>query len=226
MGAQRPADDVGQRTDDGIPGDNGVEDRAERRRRQRCRLRIPLSRFDTATTFPLSPPRSCRVALQIVIYSGSIFLQPGLPQGVRKSGMLAGVLITTGIAVGTAVVQTIMRGMSRTDVSGKRHNLTKEDGLFWTDWCIAGTLAFVLANIAAANAGTALTVSEVGWTYGVIVASFAIIPYSLRILAYAPDAKLKDLPPAGLGWVIATNILGLIILTVAVFSGLNVYEWQ
>jgi hypothetical protein len=63
-------------------------------------------------------------------------------------------------------------------------------------------------------------------TYVVMFLGVMVLPLCLRTLAYEPDAKLKDLPPAGMGWVIAANAVGLLVLGLTVFAGLKVYDWK
>lgn len=140
--------------------------------------------------------------------------------------MLTGVFLTLSIAVGTAVLQTFMRGLSRTDVQGKQHNLQREDALFWSDWCVAGALAFFLAFITASGNHEPIPKSQLISAFIVILFSFTGLPFGLRVFAYDPDAKLKSLPPSGVGWIIIANALGLFVLAVTVFSGIAIYEWK
>ena len=134
------------------------------------------------------------------------------------------VLITLGIAVGTAGLQIVMKGISRTDLPGKRHGLTRDDALFWTDWTIAGGLALVGSIVAALNQGEAVLPWQVWLSVVTIVLSCSAFPFFLRVFAYEAHAKIKVWGWKGIGWILIANAVGMAVLLAAVMAGAEVYD--
>nr|WP_319964411.1 hypothetical protein [Lentzea sp. BCCO 10_0856]MDX8029403.1 hypothetical protein [Lentzea sp. BCCO 10_0856] len=141
--------------------------------------------------------------------------------------MLRELLITVTIAGGTALLQTIMKGSSRTNRAGSRHGLSVDDGLFWSDWTISAVLALSGSVIAATGSGKPLgpDVGAIAWGYGAIIAGGILLPFFLRTFAYGPNAQLNRMGPGGSGWLILANAAGIGILFMAVAAGVQVYEW-
>jgi Kef-type K+ transport system membrane component KefB len=130
---------------------------------------------------------------------------------------LTTLIITLGLAIGTAFVQTIMKAISRPDLPNKNHSLTRDDALFWSDWIMAAAIALSTAVIAAANqANTADRVNAAAKrTNGaavtpmlaainphisptLVIISYITIffgctafPYLLRIFAYDSNGQIK-----------------------------------
>jgi len=137
-------------------------------------------------------------------------------------------MITFAIAGGTAVLQIIMKGSSRTNLPNKRHGLTSDDVLFWSDWTIAGVFALSGSVIAGATQGKPTTgiVTPLIFGYGAIVLGFVALPFFLRTFAYDPGAKIRKLGWKGSGWIVIANLFGIAILLCAVVAGVKVYEWD
>ncbi|MRH92215.1 hypothetical protein GFY24_33090 [Nocardia sp. SYP-A9097] len=136
------------------------------------------------------------------------------------------IAITVGVAVGSALLQVMMKAISRTEITGKKHGLTRDDALFWTDWSLAGSLALAGSLLLAAHQDKSVPVSEMAAGFLVVLCSCSGLPLFLRIFAYEPNAKLKEIPPKGIGWVLIANIFGILVLASCVVVGVKVYDWK
>ncbi|GLW94750.1 hypothetical protein [Actinokineospora globicatena] len=136
------------------------------------------------------------------------------------------IVITAVLAVGTAGLQMVMKGLSRTNLPGKSHGLSRDDALFWTDWTVTAILALAGSVVVATSQNKAIPTTQVVWMVVVIVLSCSAFPFFLRVFAYGPDAKLKAWGPRGAGWILVCNFVGILVLLGAVFTGVNVYEFR
>lgn len=149
-------------------------------------------------------------------------------RGVERglTALLIKLVITLAIAVGTATLQTVMKGISRTNLPGKNHGLKRDDALFWTDWTIAGSLALVSSIAVAASRGALILPFQVWLSAGTIVACCSIFPFFLRVFAYMPRAQLKSWGWYGIGWILVANAVGMLVLLGAVLAGAEAYETE
>ncbi|MBV9314214.1 MAG: hypothetical protein JO100_10885 [Pseudonocardia sp.] len=132
-------------------------------------------------------------------------------------------LITIGLAIIIALLQMVMKGLSRTAIKPKSHGLTQEDTLFWSDWVIAAGLSLTGALIVASNENKPIPTLQVVGCIGAILAGCVFLPFALRTFAYEENAKIRPLPPGGIGWILIANACGILILSSAVAVGVNVY---
>jgi hypothetical protein len=139
--------------------------------------------------------------------------------GVRE------VLITVVLATGTALLQLIMKGISRTDLPGKKHGLSRDDVLFWTDWTIAASLALGGSTVVAASSDKPIPVVQVLVSLVSILLSCSAFPFFLRVFAYESGARMKAWGWKGAGWIMVANFVGVLVLLGAVFAGVSVYEF-
>jgi hypothetical protein len=135
------------------------------------------------------------------------------------------ILVTVLIALGTALFQVIMKGISRTEIPPKKHGLTLDDALFWTDWTLAGCLALIGSIAVATKQGEPPNLGQLWLAFLAIAFGFSGLPWFLRLFAYDSNAKIKQMGWKGLGWIIIANLVGMAILLSAVVTGANVYEW-
>ncbi|WP_242907753.1 hypothetical protein [Actinomadura terrae] len=141
----------------------------------------------------------------------------------RGGGTLRELLITVAITLATAVLQIILKGISRTELPGKKHGLTREDGLFWTDWTIAAGLALATTLVVASSKKLPLPVTQVAFCLVAIVLGCSAFPFLLRLVAYESGAKIKEWGWLKMGWIfIANGVAGMILLS-AVVVGVKVY---
>src|SRR3569833_1418083 len=59
------------------------------------------------------------------------------PVGARyrkRVNLLLSLAITLAIACGTGGLQIVMKGISRTELPGKKHGLTQDDAIIWFVW--------------------------------------------------------------------------------------------
>ncbi|MDT0353873.1 hypothetical protein RM445_30745 [Pseudonocardia sp. DSM 45834] len=138
--------------------------------------------------------------------------------------MLLELVITLSIALGTALLQTTMKGISRTNLPGKNHGLKIDDALFWSDWTIAGCLALVGSVAVAASQGVVAIPSHVWLGFTALALGCSVFPFFLRVYAYAPRAQLKSWGWRGTGWVLVANAVGVVYLLAAVLAGVDIYE--
>jgi hypothetical protein len=117
-----------------------------------------------------------------------------------------------------------MKGISRTDLPGKNHGLTRDDALFWTDWTVAAALALVTTMVVSASRGNAVFVNLVYTSIVTMLVSFTFFPFFLRILAYDSGAKLKTWGWRGIGWILIANGMGILVLFGAVLAGASIYD--
>ena len=136
------------------------------------------------------------------------------------------VMITVVLAIGTAGLQLVMKGISRTELPGKKHGLSRDDALFWTDWTIAASLALVGSVIVSASDNKPIPVIQVFVSVLSILLSCSAFPFFLRIYAYEQGAKLKNWGWKGAGWILIANLVGVVVLLGAVFTGVSVYEFS
>ncbi|WP_018685112.1 hypothetical protein [Actinokineospora enzanensis] len=136
------------------------------------------------------------------------------------------VAITIALAVGTALMQTLMKGISRTNLPGKAHGLTRDDALFWTDWTVAAMVALSGSVIAAAVQNKVVPWKQPLAMAIVFLLSCSVLPFCLRVFAYEKHARLRKWGYKGLGWIFVCNSIGILILLGAVFAGVNVYEFK
>jgi len=146
-------------------------------------------------------------------------------QGREKKlvDLLEKLAITLAIALGTAFLQIIMKGISRTELVGKRHGLTRDDLLFWTDWTIAGSLSLVLSIIATSTHGKPVLPGKIWFSIIALVLSCSAVPFFLRVFAYDANATLKTWGWWGIGWILIANSIGILVLLAAVTGGAEIY---
>jgi hypothetical protein len=123
-------------------------------------------------------------------------------------------------------MQTIMKGISRTDLPGKNHGLEREDALFWTDWTLAGAIALAGSAIAASIQHKEIPPGRLELAIGCILLGCSAFPFFLRVVAYGPGARIKAWGWKGFGWVFVANGVGALILLSAVAAGVSVYDWR
>jgi hypothetical protein len=147
----------------------------------------------------------------------------GVSRQVRE--VLIRVGFTTLVAVVTALIQILLRNQSRPNLPGKSWSLTMEDGLFWSDWTLAGGWALASACVGASRGDRPIPMTIVLSTLAALVVGLLVVPFVLRGMAYDPaTAKLRTLKPYGLGWILIANSIGMILLYLAVSAGVSVYE--
>lgn len=129
-------------------------------------------------------------------------------------------LVTVAVAIGTAVMQLVMKGSSRTNRINNKHGLTRDDALFWSDWTIAAALALAGTLLLAARENEPVPVKQVVLAFSAIFFGCSFFPLFLRTFAYDDDAKLK----AGMRWIVVANLGGLLPLLAAVAAGVSIYE--
>ena len=95
-------------------------------------------------------------------------------------------LITVSVAFGSAALQLVMKGNSRTNLPNKNHAISREDTLFWSDWTIAATLALTGSVLVSAGQGRSIPIPQVAASYIAIAFGFGVFPYFLRTFAYVP----------------------------------------
>jgi hypothetical protein len=131
---------------------------------------------------------------------------------------LQALLITVAVAAGTAILQVWLKLISRTPRLKKKHGLEIEDALWWTDWVVAASFALVGTLFAAARDNKQVPVPQVVVAVSVLIMGFSVMPYGLRMVAYAENARIK-----GWIWVWAANGVASLILLSAVATGVKVY---
>jgi hypothetical protein len=138
--------------------------------------------------------------------------------------ILGNLLITVAIAGGTAGLQTLMKGNSRTNLPGRRHGLTKDDALFWTDWTVAASLALVSSITLSLKNGREVLPWQIWFSAITIVCSCCAFPFFLRVFAYDRRGRIKSWGWRGIGWILIANSVGMIVLLGAVMAGAEIYE--
>jgi hypothetical protein len=123
------------------------------------------------------------------------------------------------LAVGTALLQIIMKGISRSNLPGKNHGLSRDDALFWTDWTVAASLALAGSIVAAAGQGKTIPLAQVLVSFFAIVLSCSAFPFCLRVFAYGPNAQMKTWGWKGAGWLLISNFIGILVLLVPYLRG-------
>ena len=129
-------------------------------------------------------------------------------------------------AFGTAVLQVVMKGLSRTNHLGKNHGLNRDDALFWSDWVIAAALALTGSVIVSSSQGQAIPQGQLVLCFFAIFFGCTALPFFLRVFAYGPNAEIKAWGWWGLGWVMIANAIGVLILLSSVWAGVAVYDRQ
>lgn len=132
-------------------------------------------------------------------------------------------LITVVVTLVTAGLQITLKGLSRTELPNKKHGLTREDGLFWTDWTIAAGLALATTLVVASSKNVTVPMSQVILCLVSIVLGCTAFPFLLRLFAYDTGAKLKEWGWFKMGWIFIANGAGVLILLSAVAVGVTVY---
>ncbi|WUH97980.1 hypothetical protein OHR68_31425 [Spirillospora sp. NBC_00431] len=132
-------------------------------------------------------------------------------------------LITVVVTLVTAGLQITLKGLSRTELPNKRHGLTREDGLFWTDWTIAAGLALASTLVVASSKNLPVPMSQVLLCLVAILLGCTAFPFLLRLFAYENGAKIKEWGWLKMGWIFIANGAGGMILLSAVAVGVKVY---
>jgi hypothetical protein len=136
------------------------------------------------------------------------------------------VITTVVMALGTAALQLVMKGLSRTNHAGKNHGLSLDDALFWSDWVIAAALALSGSIVVSSSQGKPIPQLQLFLCFAAIFFGCSVLPFFLRIFAYGPDAEIKSWGWWGLGWVLVANAFGVLVLLSAVWAGVAVYDRQ
>lgn len=141
----------------------------------------------------------------------------------RNTGVveLLELVVTVLLAVGTALLQVIMKGSSRPNLPGKNHALTQDDALFWTDWTVAASLALGGSLLVASSQDKDIPPTQVAIGFGAIIVGCVFFPFFLRTFAYDAHGKIKSW-----GWIFGANAVGILILLGAVAAGVRVYDWH
>ena len=134
-------------------------------------------------------------------------------------------LLTLAIAIGTAAFQVTLKGLSRTNLTGQNHGLSRDDALFWTDWIIAAALALSGALMVASIEARPVPLKIVGGCLATLVFGCGALPLFMRTYAYDPNAELKEMGWKGIGWILIANFVGILILLSAVVTGVEIYEF-
>jgi hypothetical protein len=133
--------------------------------------------------------------------------------------------ITLAIAIGTAALETWLRLTSRTHIGKRKTGLTKEDSMFWPEWIVTSILALVLSIVGAAHQNKNINISQFWLTVAALFFGFSFLPHILRLWAYEPEAKIKTMKPRGYGWIFVANSAGVLLLMLAVATGVNIYDF-
>jgi len=149
------------------------------------------------------------------------------PVGARyrkRVNLLLSLAITLAIACGTGGLQIVMKGISRTELPGKKHGLTQDDALFWTDWTISAALALIITVVVGSTKkGPGAPISQVILGFVSILLACSVFPFLLRLFAYDPGAQIKRWGWKGIGWILIANGVGMIVLLAAVAVGVKIY---
>jgi hypothetical protein len=136
--------------------------------------------------------------------------------------MFVVIVVTFLLALISALAQTIMRGISRPNPSGKTHALTREDALFWSDWVLAGTVALTTTLVVHAAKKTDISLLSVVLAICALFLGCSALPFAIRTFAHDPDTgKFRS----GKWWFLAANGAGMLILLAAVAAGAEVYAF-
>lgn len=141
----------------------------------------------------------------------------------KDGDTLRELLITVVVTLTTAGLQITLKGLSRTELPGKKHGLTREDGLFWTDWTIAAGLALATTLVVASSKNVPVPMSQVVLCLIAILLGCTAFPFLLRLLAYESGAKIKEWGWLKMGWIFIANGAAVMILLSAVAVGVKVY---
>jgi hypothetical protein len=94
---------------------------------------------------------------------------------------------TAVVAVPTAALQMIMKGQSRPNPPNRNTALGVDDGMFWSDWVLAGGWALTTACWAASRTNKAIPSDQIFWAFGSIIIGAIALPFLLRAVAYDPS---------------------------------------
>lgn len=136
--------------------------------------------------------------------------------------------ITIAIAVGSLLIQILLKHSSRPHAEGRKSSVTLDDWIVWTDWAVLGGLSFVLSLFAYKNHGgeAQFPIGTMIWGCAFLLAQLLLFPQFLRAFAYEDDpsdpSKVKI---KGVAWVATCDVVGGILLASVVQSGINVYDW-
>ncbi len=130
------------------------------------------------------------------------------------------VSITIAIALGVGLTQLFLKGLSRSNRTNRKHGLSRDDCIFWTDWVILGGLGFVLSVFTAFHRKEVLPTATLVWGFITLVLACTALPFGLRIFAYGEDAQIK-----GVRWIVVADLLGAVVIAIAVKIGVQVYVW-
>jgi hypothetical protein len=89
-----------------------------------------------------------------------------------------------------------------------------EDAVFWTDWVVSGTVAFVSFLGAAAASRTPIQPLQVGIAVASLIFGYSVLPFAVRQFGYDKKGKVKIWPCILIG-----NTIGAAILLAAVAGG-------
>ncbi|MFE5546628.1 hypothetical protein [Streptomyces sp. NPDC057677] len=134
-----------------------------------------------------------------------------------EGGLLAW-LITLGVALTVALLQTWLRLVSREPPPGKKHALTMEDAVFWIDWIVTAAVAFCGALLAASLEKKPIDAVTVVTTLVTIILGMTFMPFGVRMICYDGNGVIK-------GWVhvVGANVAGLLVLLSSVVAGVKTY---
>lgn len=127
-------------------------------------------------------------------------------------------LLTLGVALVVAVLQTWLRLVSREPRPGKKHALTIDDAVFWIDWIVTAAVAFCGALLAASLEGKPIDAATVATALVVIILGLTFMPFGVRMVCYDGTGVIK-------GWVhvVVADLAGLLVLLSSVVAGVKTY---
>ncbi|MDX3192098.1 hypothetical protein PV458_27120 [Streptomyces sp. MN03-5084-2B] len=140
--------------------------------------------------------------------------------------LLRNLVITVGLAIFTGGLQLILKGISRTNLPGKKHGLTKDDSLFWSDWIIAACLALGGSLLVGAIEGRPVPPLRLVLSLLFLSLGCSAFPLLLRLYAYENGARLKEWGYKGMGGVLVANGVGMLVLLSAVYAGVSIYDFK
>ena len=136
--------------------------------------------------------------------------------------LVSKVLVTLGVALLIALVQTLLKGVSRSNRDGRNHGLAREDLLFWSDWTVAAAVALIV-SIAVPKEDLEPLLVVGAFVY--VIGTCTAFPFMLKVFAYESNAQIKPMRPGGYGWIIVANVGGIAALFLAIVLGAEIYEF-
>lgn len=127
-------------------------------------------------------------------------------------------LITLVLVAIVSGMQLIIKIISREPPPGKRVNLSLEDAVLWIDWVVAAGVALALSLLSTTAHGQASPQVFIGLLF-VSIVGMLLLPVLVRVLCYDVSGTIK-----GWSYVALANFAGMMVLLVAVTTGVKIYE--